>query len=1318
MAQNAAVMRAERPATMAAADAAFRAGDRARAAELCRAILAADESRIDAWRLLGIAEHCAGRNEAALPSLRRAAEAPDVPAAQRATDLANLGAVLRALGRAEEAEAAYRAAIASDRCCAAAQYNLANLLAAGARLSEAIPAYRAAIALNPRYAQAWNGLGDVLQRAGRLEEAVEAFATASRELPNWVEARVNLGVALLNRDRGEEAAQALLSAIALAPGHAAAHGNLGAVYVRAGLPIRAEAALRRAIALAPAETRWQANLAVALQMQFRHAETEARCRAVLAARPDYPSAHGNLLFALNYQPDRAAEDIFAEYRAWDDRHARPLAPERVSFARDRSPGRRLRVGYVSPDFRHHAVAFFAEPLLANHDRAQVELFCYAQVAVEDAVTARFRGLADHWRSTVGLSDAGLAELVRADAIDVLVDLAGHTAANRLLAFARRPAPVQVASLLGHGYSSGMSAMDGFLVDAELAPPGSEHLFSETLVRIGRIPLAYAPPSDMPPVTSLPAARKGHVTFGHFGRPERFNDAVFAAWSHILLAVPGARLMLNTRAMQEAAFRDMIAARFAAHGVTADRLELVFTAPQSVTWAAYGEIDIALDPFPHNAGTTTIEALWQGVPVVSLAGRPSVGRFGASILGAVGLAGWVAADVDVYVARAVAAAGDLAALAALRAGLRARVAASALGDAAGLARATEAGYRALWQRWCGGDAERLRGMYHRGEDEAAEALARKMIARDADAATAWHVRGLLAHRGGRTGEADAALAAAIALAPDDAEMRANHAAILRVLGRLDEAESAARAAIGLNPDSAEAHNNLGNILRDAGRAWESEASYRTAVRLAPSFADAWSNLAWVLSLGGLPHAAEAAARTAIGLEERHANGWNNLGLALMRQSRLGEAEAALRQALAIKPDFALPHSNILFCLNYRTDLDDAAIAAEYREWDRRHAVPLAPAHQEFDLDRTPGRRLRVGYVSPDFRHHAVGFFAEPMLAAHDRGEIALHCYAEVPVPDAATARFRAMADGFVATVGMSDAALAERIRADRIDVLVDLAGHTGGNRLLVFARRPAPVMLETMLGLGTSSGLSAMDGFIADPWLVPQAADAWFPAQVIRLGRIALAYRPPEGMPEPGPAPVLANGFVTFGHFGRTVRLNELVVACWARILHAVPGSLLVLNSAPFAEAAGRADFMARFAAHGIGAERLELVFTSPQPATWAEYGRIDVALDPFPHTAGTTTMEALWQGVPVVTLASRPGVGRIGASLLHAVGLDDWVAADEDAYVALAVRAARDAAGLRPGLRGRVAGSALMDAVGLARAMETVFRERWEAWRGRQSGPA
>ncbi len=598
------------------------------------------------------------------------------PVVRDAADHSNLGALLRALGKSAEAASAYRRAIALDPKFAAAHYNLGNLLCDAGGIGDAEAAYRAALAARPDYPEALNALGTVLQRRGKLADAAEAFRAAAQRAPRWVEPQTNLGVALLGLERYDAAQKALQAALAIDPSHANAHGNLGAVYLRAGCPVAAEQATCDAIKLAPNEHRWITNLAGALQMQGRHAETEVCHRHALTLRPDYASGHGNLLFALNYRDDLSAEAIFAEYRNWDARHARDLASD-APFELDRTEGRRLRVGFVSPDFRQHAVALFTEPLLAALDRRAMELFCYAEVPVEDATTARFRALADHWRPTVGLEDEELAALIRRDRIDVLVDMAGHSAGNRLLVFARRPAPVQIAYLLGHGYTSGLSAMDAFLADDALAPPGAEALFSEPLIRLPRLPFAYRPPAEMPPVAPLPAASSGFPTFGYFGRLERLNAGVVATWSRILHAIPTARLVLNNRSFQERAFRRQFLDRFTAHDIGRDRLDLTYTTPQPCTWVAYGAIDIALDPFPHNAGTTTIEALWQGVPVVTLAGRPTVGRFGAAILHAAGLDDWVTETPDAYVARAVAAAGDLQALAALRAGLRPRLEASPL-----------------------------------------------------------------------------------------------------------------------------------------------------------------------------------------------------------------------------------------------------------------------------------------------------------------------------------------------------------------------------------------------------------------------------------------------------------------------------------------------------------------------------------------------------------------------------------------------------------------------------------------------------------------
>jgi predicted O-linked N-acetylglucosamine transferase (SPINDLY family) len=469
----------------------------------------------------------------------------------------------------------------------------------------------------------------------------------------------------------------------------------------AGNATQAAEAAQRALALNPGDANAHNNLGTALMQQDQLREAGECFERAVALKPDFTMAHSNLLFCLNYRPDLSAKEIFAAYRQWNATHAQALLPAAPAFANDRNPERRLRVGYVSPDFRHHAASFFMEPMLAAHDRAKFEVVCYGEVANPDATTERFRRIADRWQSTVGLSDAAVADLVREDRIDILVDLAGHTAGNRLLVLARKPAPVQVAHMVGSGMTTGIGAIDAFLADGELVPDGSEHLFAERVERLSRIPLVYAPPAAMPEVRKLPALRKGHVTFGCFSRTARVNDRVVETWARILKGVPGARLVLNSKPLREAEGRAHWHGRFRAHGVASDRIDLVYTSPQPKTWEAYAEIDIALDPFPHNAGTTTIEALWMGVPVVSLADRPPVGRFGASILGSVGLRDWVAGGVDRYVALAIGAASDRQALAQLRAALRDRFRASPLGgDAAALTREIEAVYRRLWRAYCG------------------------------------------------------------------------------------------------------------------------------------------------------------------------------------------------------------------------------------------------------------------------------------------------------------------------------------------------------------------------------------------------------------------------------------------------------------------------------------------------------------------------------------------------------------------------------------------------------------------------------------------
>lgn len=530
------------------------------------------------------------------------------------------------------------------------------------RPGEALEAYGRAIEIRPDYAEAHYNLANTLQRQGKIGAALRAWERAIEIKPDFAEANYNQANALRLCMRYEEAEVAYRRALDIRPGWAEALMNLGNAKLDQG--------------------DYDAAMAI--------------YREVTELSPDFGAAHSNLIFCMNYDPRYGAEDIFAESRRWNTAHAPAPQSRGSDKTTDRDPERRLRVGYFSPDFRSHSVSYFFEALLGAHDRSQVAAICYAEVRKPDDVTARLRASADGWRSTIGLSDDDLADRVRRDRIDIFVDLAGHTDGNRLGAFARRPAPVQIA-WLGYPNTTGLDAIGYRLTDGIADPEGAGRVHSETLVRLPRGFLCYRPPDDAPAVA--PAA-DGPITFGSFNNLSKVRPNVIAVWAQILNRVPGARLLVKSAQLANAERAEHLRDAFAAHGVEASRIE---TAGQIESKSghldAYRRLDIALDPFPYNGTTTTVEALWMGVPVITLAGDRHAARVGASILRRLGLDDYVLDDEQAYINAAVALAGDASRRAALRGTLRETLAASPLCDAAGFARDVEAAYRRVWRRWC-------------------------------------------------------------------------------------------------------------------------------------------------------------------------------------------------------------------------------------------------------------------------------------------------------------------------------------------------------------------------------------------------------------------------------------------------------------------------------------------------------------------------------------------------------------------------------------------------------------------------------------------
>jgi protein O-GlcNAc transferase len=569
--------------------------------------------------------------------------------------------------------------------------NLAIVFHAHRRFLEARHAGQCAVAMRPGDPKALLQLGAIEQDGGDETGAEHHYRAAIAADPGLVAAHTNLGLALANQRRWAESEAAFLRAVELQPDNAAAWHHLSRIALTQRRQDDAFAYLDKALAIAPDDANAIATLA-AMHLEIGDLSTAIPIfERAMAIDPGYWGAHDSYLFALNYDHRLSPADVYAAYAAYGAK-AKAATPATFEHAgRAPAAGRRLRIGYSSPDFREHACRFFIEPILRHHDRGAFELFAYAHVRDADAHTERFKTLFDHWVDVLKMTDAEMAQRVRDDGIDVLIDLAGHSAGNRLLAFAMRPAPV-AATYLGYAYTTGLAEIDHFIGDEDLAPPGSEPYFSENIWRLPAPSLTYEPPAGTPETSVLPALRNGFVTFGTLSRLVRLNEPMLRVWKTVLDRVPNARLRLDQKPFFEAKTRDVFAAKLENLGIARDRVDLTFTSPH---WDAYRGIDIVLDCWPHNSGTTTVEALWMGVPVLTKLDRPSVGRVGAALLNAAGLPDWIAEDEAAFVRKAVAFAADIDGLAALRAGMRDRLQRSPLMDARGLTRKMEAAFRAMF-----------------------------------------------------------------------------------------------------------------------------------------------------------------------------------------------------------------------------------------------------------------------------------------------------------------------------------------------------------------------------------------------------------------------------------------------------------------------------------------------------------------------------------------------------------------------------------------------------------------------------------------------
>jgi protein O-GlcNAc transferase len=634
------------------------AGQLQQAEQLYRAILQVEPQQVDALHLLGVLADQVGQHERASTYIRQALRLkPDF---------------------------------------AEAHYNLGGALKAQGKLDEARACYEQALRLKPHYPEAYNNLGTALEEQGQRAKALACYQQAVRLKPEYAEAHYNLGNFLYEQGQLAQAQAYLQQALRLKPDHAKARVNLGDVLQDQGKLAEAQACYQQALCVEPDFAEAHNNLGTVLQGQGQLDEALACYQQARRLQPDWTRVHSNLLLVLHYRTGVTLKELAEAHAEYERQHAAQLRSSWRPHPNDRAPQRPLRLGFVSADLGRHPIGYFLIRVLEHLDPQQADLVCYSNRLLHDDLTRRFQAAASTWRDVAGWSDDRLAEQIRTDQIDLLFDMSGHSARNRLGVFARKPAPIQLT--WGGMGTTGLQAMDYILADRHEIPPEAEAYYCERVLCLPDGFFCYDPPPDAPPVSALPALTSGQVTFGSFNNPAKITRAVIAVWAQILQRVPRSRLVLKYRGWDDPALTRRVREQFARHGVDPARVECRGWSPHGEMLAEYHGIDLALDPFPYSGCTTTCAALWMGVPVLTWPGETFTSRHSLTHLSNVGLTETIARSLEEYVALAESLAGDLPRLAGLRARLREQMAASPLCDGKRFATNLMRLLRGVWEQW--------------------------------------------------------------------------------------------------------------------------------------------------------------------------------------------------------------------------------------------------------------------------------------------------------------------------------------------------------------------------------------------------------------------------------------------------------------------------------------------------------------------------------------------------------------------------------------------------------------------------------------------
>tara|TARA_R110001592_G_scaffold336019_1_gene621105 strand:+ start:368 stop:2482 length:2115 start_codon:yes stop_codon:yes gene_type:complete len=670
----------------------YQVGNTQKAIQLYQQVIQADPKNADANHLLGVIAFQGGDLALGAQLIKKAIQAK--PSMLQAYN--NLGVILQEQGKLEDAHRVYLKILKMKPDYAEAHCNLGLILKDLGQTDKAISSLKRAIEINPEHVNAYNGLGVICRSRHQNHDAINFYQKVLALAPNSSEAYNNLGNALSDLEKYDEAVNSFSKAIQLNPGYADAYSNLGKIYEKNGHLKQAQEYFIKALTIKPNNPGFVFNMGRNFSAKGEHLEAAKYYKKALKLDPNYTVVKSNLLQLMNYTNYFSREEVFQQHCDWQKNVIAALPSKRPKPRINTNiKNRRTRIAYISPDFRQHSVCYFFEPLLFNHDTESYEVFCYYNNTIEDDHTLKLKGRSEHWRDISKLSDNEVVNSIVKDGIDILVDLAGHTADNRLKVFVYRPAPIQVA-WLGYPNTSGLSDMDYRLTDAQADPVGkADDFHTEKLIRLPHGFLCYQGNTSLGFKPTLPFQKNAYITFGSFNNLTKVTDEVLEVWSKILLGVPNSKLLLKYSQLADQDTRDRIVTFFECLGVGSNRLELLGKIDDpNEHLALYENIDIGLDPFPYNGTTTTMEALWMGVPTITLAGDRHASRVGVSILTSVGLEKFIASDELSYIELAISLANQPVYLSEVRSSLRERTMNSDLCNASQFAHDIETVYDSL------------------------------------------------------------------------------------------------------------------------------------------------------------------------------------------------------------------------------------------------------------------------------------------------------------------------------------------------------------------------------------------------------------------------------------------------------------------------------------------------------------------------------------------------------------------------------------------------------------------------------------------------